>query len=104
MSSASESVKGKGKAVYLELTNGAIGDKGLVVEAENLGDIVEVAILDDKGPLHVVHAVVEVGYDHVGTPVVLVIEIHMPVQQGSVVFPRCVDPSCCQQLQAASVT
>lgn len=96
------------------LTNGPIGDKGLVVEAEELGDIVEVRVLDDKGPLCVVQAVVEVGDGDLGTPVVLVVELHMPVhadgahmvsalQQWSIVLPRCVDPSRCQQLRVASV-
>lgn len=97
-------MKAKGKAVWLGLTNGRIGDKGLVVEAEDLGDIVEVGMLDNEGPLGVVQSVVEVGDGNLSAPVVLVVDLHMPVhtngahvvgalQQWSIVLPWCVDPS-----------
>lgn len=85
------------------LTDGFVWDEGLVVEAEHLCDIVEVGVLHDQSPLGVVQAVVEVGDGDLGTPVVLVVELYVPVhadrahmvgalQQGRVVLLRCVDP------------
>ncbi|BAS84703.1 Os03g0416250 [Oryza sativa Japonica Group] len=53
--------------------------EGLVLEAEDLGDVVEVGVLGDERPLGVVHAVVEVCDGDLGAPVVLVVELDVPV-------------------------
>lgn len=80
-----------------------VWNQGLVLEAEDLCDIVEVGVLKDERPLGVVHAVVEVGDRDLGTPVLLVVDLYVPVhadrahvvgalQQGCVVLLRRIDP------------
>lgn len=61
------------------LTYGLIGDQRLVIKAKNLSNIVEVWMLNNKGPQCVVQPVVEVGYGDLHTPVVLIVDLQMPV-------------------------
>lgn len=62
-----------------KLTYGFIGEKRLVLKAEDLGDIVEIGMLHHKGPLSVVQPVIKVGDSNLHTPIILVVELHMPV-------------------------
>lgn len=61
------------------LTDGWVWHEGHVLEAEDLGDIVKVGVLNHERPLGVVHAVIEVGDCNLGTPVLLVVDLYMPV-------------------------
>ena len=98
-----------------ELTDGLIRNKGLVIKTEDLGDIVEIGMLSHQGPLRVIHPVVEVGDGDLGTPVVLVVELDMPMysnwthvasalQQRCIVLPRRIDSHCAQQVGVATAT
>lgn len=62
-----------------ELTYQSIRNERLVVEAKDFGDIIEVRMLSDESPLGVVHPVVEVGYANLNAPVVLVVNLDMPM-------------------------
>lgn len=62
-----------------ELTDGAVWTEGLVVEAEDLGDIAEIRVLNYESPLRVIQPIVQVGYGDLHSPVVLVVHLHMPV-------------------------
>ena len=57
----------------------SIWSKWLVVEAKQLGDIIEVRMLSDQIPLCVIHAVVEVRNRDLHSPIFLIVEFHMPV-------------------------
>jgi hypothetical protein len=61
------------------VVDGAVGEQWLVLEAEDLGDVVQVGVLRHQRPLRVVHPVVEVGDGDLGAPVVLVVELDVPV-------------------------
>lgn len=61
------------------LTDGLVRDDGFVVEAEDLGDVVEIRVLSHEGPLCEVHPVVEVGDGDLHSPVVFVVHLHVPV-------------------------
>jgi hypothetical protein len=87
----------------LSLTYGFIGNQRLVIEAENLCHVVKIWMLHNKTPKRVVHPVVEVCNGNLHTPVVLIVELHMPVhsdrahvvralQQRTIVFLRSVYP------------
>ena len=62
-----------------ELTDRPIWNKRLVVETEDLSDIVHVRVLNNKSPLAEVHAIVEVGDADFNTPVVLIVNLDVPV-------------------------
>ena len=47
----------------MALTYGSIGKKRLVIETENLGEIVEIWMLNSKRPEGVIHPVIEVYID-----------------------------------------
>nr|GMD37513.1 Os03g0416250 [Ipomoea batatas] len=90
--------------------NRLVGDKRLVIEAEDLGDIVEIGVLSHKSPLGVVHLVVEVGDSDLHSPIILVIDLHMPMhsyrahmlsalQQWCIIFPWSVNPRRFQPLR-----
>ncbi|BAT02551.1 Os07g0604433, partial [Oryza sativa Japonica Group] len=64
---------------HRRIIDGAVGDDGLVVEAEDLGDVVEVGVLGNERPPGVVHPVVEVDDGDLGAPVLPVVELHVPV-------------------------
>lgn len=94
------------------LTYRFVGDQRLVVEAENLGDIVEIGMLSHKSPLGVVHLVVEVGHSNLHSPIILVIDLHMPMhsygthvlsalQQWCVIFSWSVNPRRFQPLRVS---
>lgn len=85
------------------LTDGLVRDERLVVEAEDLSDVVEARVLRHERPLREVHPVVEVGYGNLHAPVVLVVDLNVPVdayrahvvralEEGGVVLLRRVDP------------
>lgn len=61
------------------LTCGVVRDQRLIVEAENFSDIVEIWMLNDKRPLCVINLVVEISNGHLYTPILLVVELHMPM-------------------------
>lgn len=61
------------------LTCGVVRDQRLIVEAENFSDIVEIWMLNDKRPLCVINLVVEISNGHLYTPIILVVELHMPM-------------------------
>nr|GMD56904.1 protein COBRA-like [Ipomoea batatas] len=61
------------------LTDGTVGDNRFVIEAENLSDIVEIRVLNNKSPERIVHSVVEVCDGNLDSPVCLVVNLHMPV-------------------------
>lgn len=65
--------------VGFTLTYGFIWDKRLVIKAKYLSDIVEIGMLCNKCPLCVVHPVVKVSYGNLYPPILLVIELDMPV-------------------------
>lgn len=64
------------------LTRGVVRDQRLIVEAENFSDIVEIWMLNNKRPLCVINLVVEISNRHLYTPVLLVVELHMPMHPG----------------------
>ena len=61
------------------LTCRLVWDERLVVKAKNLSDVVEIWMLSNKRPLCIVHLVVEIGDGHFHSPILLVIELHMPM-------------------------
>uniref|UniRef100_A0A804RA47 Uncharacterized protein n=1 Tax=Zea mays TaxID=4577 RepID=A0A804RA47_MAIZE len=61
------------------LTDAPVWLQRLVLEAEDLGDVVQVGVLRHQRPLRVVHPVVVVGDGDLGAPVVLVVELDVPV-------------------------
>lgn len=61
------------------LTDAAIRSQGFVVETEDRSKVVEVGVLGDQVPLGVVHPVVEVRNRDLHSPVLLVVELDMPV-------------------------
>ena len=63
---------------WISLTYGPVG-KRLEIEAENLGDSVEVWVLNSQTPEGVIHPVVEVSNGNLDSPVVFIVELHMPV-------------------------
>ena len=63
----------------MTLTDGLIGKQWLVIKAENLGDIVKIWMLDSKSPEGVIHSVIEIRYSDLDSPIVLIVELHMPV-------------------------
>lgn len=63
--------------MYMRLTLGFVGGDWLVVEAENLGDITEIWVLNNKRPLRVIQAIIEVCDRNLGTPVLFVVKLHM---------------------------
>ena len=63
----------------MALTYGSIGKKRLVIETENLGEIVEIWMLNSKRPEGVIHSVIEVCYSNLDSPIVLVVSLYMPV-------------------------
>ena len=62
----------------MALTYGSIGKKRLVIETENLGEIVEIWMLNSKRPKGVIHSVIEVCYGNLDSPIVLIVSLHMP--------------------------
>lgn len=64
------------------LTDGFIGNKRLVIKAKNLCYIVQIWMLNNKSPLCVIDPVIEVGYSKLDSPVVLVVELHMPMHSN----------------------
>lgn len=62
-----------------KLTNGLVGDKRLVIKAEDLGDIIQIGMLSYERPLRVVQPIVEIGYGNFDAPIVLIVKLHMPV-------------------------
>lgn len=97
----------------VELTDGLVRDKRLVIEAEDLRNVVEVGMLDYEGPLSVVQAIVEVCNGYLDAPVLLVVELDMPVhanrahvvgalQERRIVFLRRVDSAHAQELGVAT--
>lgn len=54
---------------HVGLTCGFVWHERLVIKAKNLSDIVEIWMLNNKGPLCVVKSVVEVGDAHLHTPI-----------------------------------
>lgn len=84
--------------IFLTPTCGLVGNKRLVIETENLRHIVEVWVLYNETPKCVVYPIVEVCNGNLHSPVVFIVDLHMPVhpnrahvvcalQQGRVVFP-----------------
>lgn len=59
-----------------------VGYKGLVIKAEDLGDIVEIGMLNNECPLCVVHPIVEIGDGNLCPPIVSIIDLHMPVHSN----------------------
>lgn len=81
------------------LTYGLIGKKRLVVKAENLCHVIKIWMLYNETPECVIHPIVKVCNGNLHTPIVFIVELHMPVhadgahvvcalQQRRVVFPR----------------
>lgn len=56
-----------------------VGHERLVVEAENLSDIVEIGMLCHKCPMCMVLPVIEVSDSNFDSPIILVIELYMPM-------------------------
>lgn len=97
-------------SLMLLLTDWFIGNKGFVVEAENLGYIVQIWMLDDERPKRIVHSIVEVCDGDLHPPVFLIILFHVPVnsnrahmmralQQRGVVFLWCIDSNQLKNLR-----
>lgn len=61
------------------LTYGLVGDKRLVVKAENLSHVVEIGMLRHKSPLCVVQFVIEISDRYLHSPIILVVKLHVPV-------------------------
>lgn len=64
------------------LTDGSVGDEWFVIEAENLSDIVEIRVLNNKSPERIIHPVVEVCNGNLDSPVFFVVNLHMPVHSN----------------------
>lgn len=62
-----------------KLTDGLVGDKRLVIKAEDSGDVVEIRMLSYECPLCVIQPVVEIGYGDLDAPIVFIVKLHMPV-------------------------
>lgn len=67
------------KFEFILLTYGLVGDKGLVIKAENLGDVVEIGMLSHEGPLRIVHSIIEISNGNFDAPVILVVDLNMPM-------------------------
>ena len=65
--------------VLIQLTYSLIWNKRLVIKAENLRDVAEVGMLCNKCPLCVVHSVIEISNSNLNTPIVPVVDLHMPM-------------------------
>lgn len=63
----------------LVLTYGLVGYQRLVIKTKNLGDVVEIWMLNCKGPKGVVHPVIEICYGDLYSPIVLIVDLHMPM-------------------------
>lgn len=63
----------------LILTYVLIGLKRLVIKAENLGDVVKIWMLNSKSPQRVIQPVIEIRYGDLHSPIVLIVDLHMPV-------------------------
>lgn len=61
------------------LTYHSIGVQRFVVEAENGGQIVKIGVLRNEVPLRVVHPVIEVCHRDLYPPVLLVVNLDMPM-------------------------
>ena len=61
------------------LTYGRVWNEWLVSKAENLCDIIQIGMLSNQRPLRVVHSVVKISDGNLHTPILLVIDLHMPV-------------------------
>lgn len=61
------------------LTYRRVWNKGFVVEAKNLSNIVEIRMLNHKRPLRVVHPIIEVCYRHLCSPIVFVVLLYVPM-------------------------
>ena len=73
--------------VFKGLTDILVGKKRLVVEAESLGEIVQIRMLNDERPVAVVFPKVEIRYCDLDPPIGLVVEFKMPVHSyGAHVF------------------
>jgi len=44
-----------------------------------LGDVVKIWMLNSKSPEGVIHPVVEICYGNLNSPIVLIVELHVPV-------------------------
>lgn len=62
--------------------------KGLVVEAEDLFNALQVGVLHHKVPLAEVLSIVQVGYSHLNPPIILVAHLHMPMHLNGAHVPR----------------
>jgi len=63
----------------LPLTYGLVRKYRLVIKAENLGDVVKIWMLNSKSPEGVIHTVVEICYGNLDSPIVHIVELHVPV-------------------------
>jgi hypothetical protein len=61
------------------LTYWSVGVQRLVIEAENRCQVVEIGVLRNEIPLGVVHSVVEVCHRDLDPPVLLVVNLDVPV-------------------------
>lgn len=62
-----------------KLTYGLVRNEGLVREAEDLGDIVEIGMLSNKRPHCVVHFIVEISDGNLHSPIFFVVDLYVPV-------------------------
>jgi len=62
-----------------ELTYARVRNQWCIIEAKNLGQVVEVRMLYNQVPLRVIHPIVEVCNCNLDSPIIFVIEFNMPV-------------------------
>lgn len=106
--------KSQFQSLMFLLTDWSIGNKWFVVEAENLGYIVQIWVLDNERPKRIVHSVVEVCDGDLHPPIFFVILLYVPVnsngahvmcamQQRGIVFPWCIDSNQLKNLRITPV-
>ena len=64
------------------LTYVAVGNERLVIEAEDSSDVIKIRMLNSQCPKRVVQPVVEVCDGDLHPPIVLVVDLHMPVDSN----------------------